>query len=292
MKVDSQKRIAGAFLVGAIIVAGAFMIRGHGGAQNNKGVLIAGASPERVYIETRDSNKDGVPDWQDALQKERPLLLATTSSYTYKQPTTVTGKFAVQFFEDYLLSKKNGVFGDTKEELLSKAMQKLAQQAIDELFSEKDITVFPDSDSKTLHDYGNKVASVILAHPNKGDSEGIILQDYIRYQKPERLLELEPIALAYTTIVKDLLVTPVPKTYIKEHLDLTNAVNAVKEDVRAMQKVETDPMYTLLRLKRYQDDAQGLSNALSNLFNALYLRDTVRWNDDEAVSNLIAFPQQ
>ncbi len=292
MKVDSQKRIAGAFLVGATIVAGAFIVRSHTGTQNNQGALVSTALSERQYIETGDSNKDGVPDWQDALQKEKPLLLATTSSSTYKKPTTVTGKFAVQFFEDYLLSKKNGVFGDTKEELLKKAMQRLAQQSIDELFSEKDITLFPDSDSQTLHDYGNRIASVILAHPNKGDSEGIILQDYVRYQKPERLLDLDPIALAYTTIMKDLLATPVPNTYVKEHLDLTNAVNAVKEDVRAMQKVETDPMFTLLRLKRYQDDVLGLSNALSNVFNALYLRDTVRWNEGEAVTNLIEFPKQ
>jgi hypothetical protein len=291
MRVDAQKRIAVAFLVGATIVAGAFIIRSYKEVQSASGTLTTGKSAERTYIQTQDSNNDGVPDWQDELIQGEPLILPTGSS-TYKEPTTVTGKFAIRFFEDYILSKTNGAFGDTKEELIAKATQRLAEQAIDEIFSEKDITIFPDSDSKTLHDYGNRVASVILAHPNKGDSESIILQDYVRYQKPERLLELDPIALAYTTVVKDFLATPVPKTYIKEHLDLTNAVNAVREDVKAMQKVEEDPMYTLIRLKRYQDDVQGLSNALSNVFNTLYLRDTVRWDEGEAVTNLIEFPTQ
>ncbi len=290
MRVDAQKRIAVAFLVGATIVAGAFLIRGSRDSETVLGTLTTNTQAKRNYIQTYDSNNDGVPDWQDEIIQEDPIVLPTGSS-TYKEPTTVTGKFAVQFFEDYMLAKTNGAFGDTQEELIAKATERLALQAIDEIFSEKDIAIFPESDSKTLHDYGNRIAHIILAHPNTGDSESIILQDYIRYQKPERLLELDPIALAYTTIVKDLLATPVPKTYIKEHLDLTNAVNAVKEDVRAMQKVEEDPMYTLLRLKRYQDDVQGLSNALSNLFNTLYLRDTVRWDDGEEVNNLIEFGQ-
>jgi hypothetical protein len=291
MRVDAQKRIAVAFLVGATIVAGAFVIRSSKSTRDGAGAITTNKSAERTFIETRDSNNDGVPDWQDEIIKEKPLVLPTGSS-TYKEPTTVTGKFAVQFFEDYMLSKTNGEFGDTKEELIAKATERLKQQAIDEIFTEKDITIFPDSDSKTLHDYGNRIANVILAHPNSGDSESIILQDYVRYQKPERLLELDPIALAYTTIVKDLLATPVPKTYIKEHLDLVNAVNAVKEDVRAMQQIEEDPMFTLIRLKRYEDDGRGLSNALSNLFNTLYLRDTIRWDTGEAVTNLIEFPQQ
>jgi len=287
--VDSQKRIMGAFLVGALIVALAFVVSRESDANTAAGVITA-TSP-RTHIETEDSNKDGVPDWQDALLKEDPIMLPTTSSSTYEEPTTVTGKFALRFFENFVRSKMFGAFGDTREELLETSTKDLSDQAVEELLSEKNITIFPMSDAQTLHEYGNQIASIILAQPNTGDSEAIILQDALRYEKPERLQELEPIALSYTTVVKQLLELPVPKTYVKEHLDLVNALNAVREDVRAMQKVEEDPLYTLVRLKRYEDDVLGMSNALTNIFNALYERDSVRYDQGEPVLELMTFPQ-
>lgn len=289
MVVSPQKRIALAFLAGAVIVAGAFIVSRQSSTAHSQGE-IGVTTIEHKNIKITDSNEDGVPDWQDALQKTEPLTLPQASS-TYEAPTTVTGKFAVNFFEDYVRSKTYGDFGDTKEELIAKSTQALAAQAQDEFFTEKDISIFNSSDEETLHAYGNHVASIILAHPNSGDSEAIILQDVIRYDTPERLAELEPIALAYTIMIKELLQAPVPENHVKKHLDLVNALNAVKEDTRAMQKMNEDPMYTLLRLKRYEDDVLGMSNALSNLFSTLYLEDNVRWSEGEPVLKLITFTQ-
>lgn len=281
--VDSQKRIAGAFLAGTALVAFAFIISRESSAQDLGGIVV-----ERKDIKTSDSNSDGVPDWQDGLMQDEPIILPTASS-TYEEPTTVTGKFALRFFEDYVRSKAYGAFGDTNDELVNEATSILAEQAADELFTEEHIVVFPQNDTQTLHSYGNQVALIILAHPNKGDSEAIILQDYMRYGKPERLLDLKPIALAYTTMVKELLETPVPEGHVVQHLNLVNALNAIREDIRGMEKVEEDPLYTLLRMKRYEDDVLGLSNAFTQLFNALHDKN-VRWSESEPVTELITFP--
>jgi len=102
---------------------------------------------------------------------------------------------------------------------------------------------------------------------------------------------LDPIALAYTTMVKEMLEAPVPEPYVQEHLNLLNALNAVREDVRGMQKVDEDALYTLLRMKRYEDDVLGLSNALTALFNALYFKDSITWGDGEPVSQLMTFTE-
>lgn len=285
---DSHKRIGGAFLVGVFLVAGAFYISRGNDVPNEAN--MAGISPvQRTFIAVEDTDNNGVPNWQDALLTNEPIVLQTASS-TYEEPTTVTGKFALKFFQNYVRAKTNDIFGDSNEELVAKATQELAGQVVDELLTEKDIVIFPLSDSATLQAYGNQVARVILAHPRKGESETLILQDAVRNDKPERLAELEAIELSYTTIVKQLLETPVPDTYVKTHLDLVNAINAVKEDIRAMRLVNDDPMYTLLRLKRYEDDVVGMSNALSNLFNLLYSRDTVRFTPGDPTLELIEFP--
>ncbi len=285
---DSQKRIAGAFLVGATLVAVTFVMGGRTVPPSPSGSLSA-TVVEREYVKPTDSNGDGVPNWQEELLQEDTIVVPAASS-TYKEPNTVTGKFALRFFEDFVRSNMYGAFGKSKEEIAQQSAQVLIDQAVDELLTEKDITHFDTDSTQALRVYANQVALILTAHPNTNDNEAIILQDYLRYGKPERLKEIEPIALAYTTIVKNLLETQVPQAYVKQHLDLLNALNAVREDVRGMQKIEDDPMYTLVRFKRYPDDVLGMSNAISNLFNALYLEGGVRFDVGDPVLKLMVFP--
>lgn len=285
--VDSHKRIAGAFLIGSILVAGSFVVASGKKMDQKNSELAAIAAVERTHIEITDENLDGVPDWQEVLQKSDPIVLPQASS-TYEAPTTVTGKFALTFFEDFLRSKNYGAFGDTQEELIAEATATLVKQAVDELFTKDDLIIIPKTDAATLKAYGNYVASIPLGQESGKDNEAIILQDAVRYNDPERLKDLEPIALSYVNMVKLMLETPVPVTYVNEHLDLLNAYNAVREDIKGMQKLNEDPMYTFLRLKRYQDDVLGLANAVTNLFNALYLED-IRWDENDPVSKLVGF---
>jgi hypothetical protein len=112
----------------------------------------------------------------------------------------------------------------------------------------------------------------------------------MRGNDPEKLAELNPISASYVHIVQELLKTQTPSTYFKEHLDLLNSVNAVLEDISSMQNVEKDPLYTLIRMKRYEDDVMGMGNAINNVYSRLYLRDGIRWEQGEPVTKLIAFP--
>ena len=286
--IDAQKRIAGAFLIGATLVAGAFFIRQQSIGNAPEGTLQT-ATVGRTYIKPIDSNADGVPNWQEELLGDEAITLSSASS-TYEAPTTVTGKFGIRFFENFIRSKMYGVLGDSNEELIEESTKTLIAQAGDELFTGSDISIFETTDPQILRGYGNQVAFILTSHPTSGDSEAIILQDYMRYKKTERLHDIDPIADAYTTMVKNLLEIQVPAIYKKEHLNILNAVNAVREDIKSMQKVEEDPLYTLLRFKRYPDDVLGMSNAITDLFNTLYFRDGIHFRNDEPVSKLMVFP--
>ena len=142
-----------------------------------------------------------------------------------------------------------------------------------------------------LKAYGNHIASIALSQEGESESEAIILQDVIRYEDKERLQDLEPIAAGYVQMVKLMLETPVPEAYATEHLNLLNALNAMREDIRGMQKLYEDPLYTFVRLKRYEDDVLGLSNALLGLFNKLHYTDNIEWETDEPASKLVQFPE-
>lgn len=287
--VDSKKRIAGAFLVGALLVTMAFLVSQKNSDAAQSGGALVVAAPPRTYIDVEDMNKDGVPDWQDMLIQTDPVVIPQAST-TYTEPDTITGKFALNFFKDFARAKTFGMFGNSDEELVQEATDALLAQGVDELFTEKDIIIHPLSDTESLRSYGNKVAQIILAHPREGDSEALILQDALRYEEPERIEELKPIALSYTTMVKNLLETPVPEPYTKQHLDFINALSAVREDIRGMELIYEDPLYTLVRMKRYEDDVLGMSNALTGLFMKLYQTGNVRWVEGEPVLDLMVFP--
>jgi hypothetical protein len=282
-----QQRILVAIIFGVLIVCGAY--------------IAADAKPdtveeqiaqlvERKYVKPEDSDKNGVPDWQDELLRGETINVESASS-TYEKPTTLTGRFGLSFYENMVRSKMYGAFGDSPEELAANSFDQLQREAVDELLTEKDITIFESADPNILRSYGNQVATILTSDFAAGDSELYIIDEYLRYEDAAVLLELEPIARSYTTIVKNLLQTQVPAGYTKQHLDLLNTLNAVREDVRGMQKIETDPLYTLLRMKRYEDDVLGMQNAIKNLFNTLYLQDGIRWNADEPVRKLMVFPE-
>ncbi len=284
--VGSRIGIAAAFLVGGVLVTGAFIM----GAKKHEaqaGMIVS--VPERDHIAIEDANGDGIPDWREALQKTDPIIISgATSSEPYERPKTVTGRFALNFIEDILRSKMYGSFGDTQEELVAGATADLVSASQDTLFTEEDVNITEAVTPDLLRSYGNHIASIALNAKGGSDNEAIILQDALRYNDPNRLLDLEPISASYVDIVKRMLETPVPERYLKEHLDLLNAYNALREDVSAMQKVYDDPLYTFIRMKRYEDDVAGMAYALSQLFDALYLRDKIEWQEGESAAQLKA----
>ena len=288
---DSQKRIAVAFVLGAVLIAGSFYVsRQNTLAQSSQeGEVVVG---ERSYIMVDDANENGLPDWQDALQKRELFISDESASSTYEQPETVTGKFALSFFEDVIRSKNYGAFGETPEELIERATKELASEAYDELLSRKDIEhTLVGADTQQLRAYGNHIAMILTSQNTGEDNEAIILQDSLRYDDTERLQDLDPIIAAYTIMAKQLLEVSVPEEYVPLHLNLLNAVNAVREDIKGMRKLYDDPLYTFLRVKRYQDDVLGMFNATMDLYNTLYTEDKVRWGSDEPASRIITFTQ-
>lgn len=282
--VDSRRRIAGAFMIGGALVVSAFLLAEQKGKSPDGEIVAATVSRSHIIIE--DQNGDGIPDWRDSLQKTEPIMLDEATS-TYEAPTTVTGKFAVKFLENMYRSKLYGAFGDSHEELIDESTDSLIEQSNDVLFVRDDISIVEDASPEIVRAYTNHIASIALAAKGGGENEVVILQDALRYDDPDRLNDLEPIAASYVDIVKRMLETPVPETYAQEHLALLNSYNAIKEDVSAMQKVYEDALYTLMRTKRYEDDILGMKNAFVQLIEVVTTKEKIVWSEGESAEQLL-----
>lgn len=283
-----QKRIALAFIFGMVLITSAFVLSKKTVDLSASRASLASAA-KREFIAVKDDDQDGIPNWQDSLLTENPINLDTTVSATYTPPTTVTGKVAVNFFKNFVSAKKYGVFGDTNTEIVDKATTQLLKESADTVFVSSDIKTLPDFDATTLRLYGDEVASILLVPTSNEKSEIEIFQDALQYNTPESLAQLDPIIMAYGTMITSLATINVPLSYVPHHVSLLNSLNAVHEDIIAMSKVDDDALYTFTRVKRYQDDVTELHKAILTLFDTLYTKDNIRWSEGEEALKLMKF---
>lgn len=264
-------RVTGAFVIGIALVLGAFTLSRFGVSKTTDPIATTGPvvavaqEPLRQYIPTEDSNNDGVPDWQEMLNDTPPLTLTEATEYT--PPETLTDQFALEFFEGYMRNERYGDFGQSPETLINDASVRLAGEVQDTLYTETSITMIPSSPAG-IRVHANAVAQAIAntALPAGTPNELDVMEEVIATGNNDRLAALDPIITNYDQLIKAMLAIPVPTEMVKEHLDLVNAFQAVHNDILGMQTLSADPLYTLLRLQRYQDDVRGMAVGIENLF--------------------------
>ncbi len=292
-----QKRIMGAIFVATAIVSGALLLRPTGDAPVtviNGETIVVTEAPKRTAIEIADSNGDGVPDWQEALQETEPIAVPTTEAIQYDPPKTLTNQFALEFFEAMMRNEGAAEFGRRPEELVSSASAAVARQATDRLYTESDIIIDPDSSKQNLEQYGITIANIITAYSETDqeiENETQILERALRDQNEAELKKLDGKVAAYRKYIEETKRTPVPERMVIEHLHLLNSYQAMENDILAMQLAFTDPMLTFLRIKRYQEDATGLYNSIVTLYTKL-LQNGAEWPADSVVYDVIGITNQ
>lgn len=282
---SSQKRISLTILLATLLVAGA-LFSSFGVKKSTpivEEVVVVTATPERTIIKTLDENNNGVPDWQEALLIAETINLPSEEDSLYEEPETLTGQFAINFFQDIVRAENYDVFGATPEELVSEASTALSIEATDELLTLKDIIISNNNSLEELSQYGEVVAEITTRYPDTSvENEAAILERALREQNPSVLDALDGKITVYENILGDTLSLTVPAGLQQEHLNLVNSYNAILSDIRAMRNAFTDPMLTLIRMKRYQEDAQGLSVSFSNLYTKLQIAGAT-WDSDSPV---------
>lgn len=271
-----NSKILGAFIVGTALVALAY-ISTNFAAPSDRYLPSQAASPaaavtQRTTIAVTDNDNNGIEDWRDNLITSEPVLITQTNTTdsTYTPPTTLTGQVGVSFFQNYVQSKTAGQLGTSQNDLINNAISKLERDTSFPIYDVPNVTVVTNYTDEDIVIYANAAGYALVSSQRQNrESEVLILRDIINRKDTSRISEIEIIAQEYRLIRETLVTLPVPQLFLKEHLDLLNTVMAVEKDVEALTKSFSDPAYTLLRLKRYQEDVEGLSIALQNMYTAL-----------------------
>ncbi|NCN12019.1 hypothetical protein GW937_01725 [Candidatus Kaiserbacteria bacterium] len=290
MQGQTNPKIVGSALIGFALIGGAYLISDF----NKKNLTIETpvlqtSTPQRIAIAVTDSDNNGIEDWRDEFVTSEPIIL-DESSTTYSLPDTLTGRVGISLMENIIEAKMNGPFGKPKEALIDNAVNTLAAETEITLYDTLDISIMSEWDDEDIRNYANTVAAVIYNNSVEMDGELEVIYDIIENDKPERVSELEIIANVYKNYRDDTLKIPVPAFLAKEHLDLINTYHAIHEDIRALSVIFTDPAVSLLRLKRYQDDATGLGLAFQNMYLALEPYASLVTADDPATLFILFSP--
>ncbi len=271
MQGQPNPKIVGSFIIGFALVAGAYVVANFGKTQEFQVAAVTNSNEPapRVAITVTDNDNNGIEDWRDDFVTTEPVIL-NSSTTVYTPPDTLTGQLGINFMESIIRARGYGPFGRTDEEVISDTVRILEKETAHELYDTPDIIISQDTSDAAIRSYANAMAEAISRNsiPNL-ESELVILQDILSRNSIDRMAELESLTEVYSRTRDDSLNVPVPAFLVKEHLDLINTYHAIHKDIEAMTKSIDDPAYTLLRLKRYEDDAAGLGYALRNMYNAL-----------------------
>ncbi|MGD0328395.1 MAG: hypothetical protein ABSB00_01635 [Minisyncoccia bacterium] len=291
------------FFSAALIVGAYVLARGVGSPS------IAQASTETALLQaiaTRDSNGDGLPDWEKVLYGIP--INATTTDYFHLGMTdgeavakglvvpkavadvpvatstaavnvpaegTLTDTFAKNFFTLYITAKEaNG--GD---DLTDDQVNALADQAMNQFLQ----TVTSPPDFKTITDLNVSgtgpdalrafaIAAEGVFKKNMGSattSELQSLQDAVLNNDATALSQLAAASQIYQNYAVGLAALPVPQDLAADDLALINAMMLRSEADDNLAHVNTDPLTAIVALQQFSQTESSFWNAFADI-GAIY----------------------
>jgi hypothetical protein len=263
-------RILIASVVGVLLVGTAFFFSPyhHPRSADPRLEVVAGPAPERNFIEITDKNGDGVADWRETIPAV-PQLSDSDATSTASTTRTHTAEAAIGLLEHMMTENMNGAANP--QLALARTTAYIQGLAMDDLYTAADIHTSGDNSTDAFRAYGNAVAQITFDNsvPAETKDEVTALQDAMESNDPSALEDLAVTEASYAGVVHDLVALTVPSSLSKQHLDLINTMNALAVDVDGFGQAFSDPLYALVRIKRYPDDVRGLYAAVSNLYLAI-----------------------
>jgi len=254
-----SKKVLSIFIVMAALVASIIIAFGRdksSQAINFASNLVVG---EKVSIPEN-------PNWQNelggAIQNVGPAQVGEDASTS----GTVTDTVSASFMSNYLALKQSGTLDSTSaQKLVDQTVSYIDQTTIKaNTITRLDLNMVADNGKQSIVDYGEALGNIAK---NKTQTDikkelGILIQ-MVQSGDQSKINELDDIIASYENITAALTKMPVPKTFVKAHLDIVNSTNGMALAFKEMKSVFNDPFKGLAALQLYQKSATTLSVAMN-----------------------------
>lgn len=289
--------IIAALLISGAMVGTAFWLSGEGVRSVN---AISTEDILRAYA-TKDTDADGLPDWQEALYgldpsnprsadpnmtdaqavtegRVTPNFSTDTSAAAAPNvpgidaaPETLTDRFGRKFLENYMRLNQTGALSEAD-------MSAFIQEASAELDAER-LPRFELSDvilsargKEALLSYVAQMDETLAAYSAAPDEKTVYdyFSDFVTdLETVESMARINELARAYHASSEAIMGLSVPPEMAGRHLDFANAYSALGDVTDDMAAMGSDPLRGLLGLLAYADTWGAYSDALAALGKSL-----------------------
>jgi len=232
-------------------------------------VINGGADSSSVAdLINKDSDKDGLKDWEEALYGTDPekqdsndngitdsieVRKQNDSKIPTKENINTTDQFGQQFFVAVSALKNTGqLSAQSIKDATETIYSNVKQEKVSPSYTVADISVLKNASDAEILAYGKTL--------------GVVIQKYSKYNLGQELplistaletgdktlpKKLVPYIDAYTNIAKETLKIPVPDKIATIHLDLINSYQGTADSLKIAGKIFEDPLLSMQGINQY-----------------------------------------
>ncbi|MDP3734817.1 MAG: hypothetical protein Q8R39_00085 [bacterium] len=265
--------------------------------------IIATLTEKALVESERDSDSDGLEDWEEILWKTDTHNADTdgdgtndgAEAGTGRDPTvagpddkikttstpapkgvneggsddgSVTAAVGKELLSKYFVLKQSGgeIDPETAKRLVEDSISGLSDTRAVRTYSTADIIIAERDSKGAIRDYGNAVGAIVTRYsPTGSEREMVIFTRALQSDKAGEVAKLDPIIVGYRAIRDGALATPVPLSASVLHLRMINAVERYSATLSGLRRLQSDPLVALLSFSAIQKDAEGLLAVLQDV---------------------------
>jgi hypothetical protein len=283
------------------MVGGAYVLSG---PSSFFGIQRVGAESTEELLKAyaaKDTDADGLPDWQESLYGTDPHVADTDGDGTTDgeavrtglikpriatavpaptpidvddipgptaQPGSVTDQFGQLFLDRYV--KAGGGSELTVEQQQALVDDLLiefgtrAEEILDSNYSEISVRVSP---TVTVDEYAAAVELTLRSHETTAEASNpiLLMEAYLQNGDQSALPHLRTLEAAYYGIAKDLAGMTVPTSLREEHLTLMRSFDSLGRSTTAVINFEKDPLVVMGSLAVYPQSSRDMLNAFQDI---------------------------
>ncbi len=307
--------IIGALVIAGVLIVGSVLITNNGFAFLNPNTANAESTQAllKAYA-AKDSDSDGLPDWEEALYGldpnnahsfspnvtdgeavaqglVKPKFVTQADSTTTATSTTdlppgitaapgsITEQFSQTLFSDYMTQSAQGgsIMSDTDiDAFAQQEMQTFAQNHTNQsTYDISSVHISSESGVPALTTYAAAAQAAFAANTTPTTESGIdYFSDYVEKNDASALTKVAAIGAADTNIGHAMIAMSVPSEAQYAHLEIANALINLGVDFTNMGTMNSDPLRAYLGLSNYQSDAGALTKGFIDM-NRIFQADSV-----------------
>lgn len=235
----------------------------------------------------KDSNDNGIPDWEESLwgldpkgngEKNKEFILAKRETLAKEsgavipngEPISENDTLAREFFSVVMSLQESGNLDDTALKAVSDTVgEKIVATPLKDVYTNSSITTIKNNPENTDKYYNDVVT--IMGNYDDSDmgKELTFVSVALSHNDKGALAQAAEIAKDYRNIAKDMSKIKVPNSLSSIHLSMINNYEKVAQSIESMSGMLENPiegMKAIINYKKYTDalatDIQHLSNSL------------------------------